>query len=89
MTGLGGRDVAANLAAGRSIRGQIHPGDDLTWTEGPTQRTGVVVAIHPVSVAVMTAERTTVHVPMRSLLEQPFEIRSADVMAPEEFTSEG
>jgi hypothetical protein len=83
LTGFGGREVAANLAAGRALRGQLHPDVYLVCrgVDGRVVR-GVVVAVHPVTVEILSDDMATVHVPLGSLLDQPFEVQPARSHAP-------
>jgi len=76
LTGWGGRDVAANLAAGRALRAQVRPDVYLVCrgTDGRMVR-GVVVEVHPVTVELLTDDMATVHLPLRCLLEGPFEVQ--------------
>jgi hypothetical protein len=76
LSSLGGRDVAAQLAAGRALRAQLREG----WTlecmsvEGRPV-TGRIVRLHPTTVEVETADGARHHVPHGYLLEQPFTVR--------------
>lgn len=84
LTGLGGRDVAANLAAGRALRGQLQVDKYLVRQspDGSSIR-GVIVAIHPVTVELLTDELATVHVPLQRLLEGTFEVHPHRSWVPE------
>ena len=75
LTGFGGREVAANLAAGRALRGQLQIDKYLICpgADGATVR-GVIVAVHPVTVELLTDDLVTVHVPLSSLLASAFEV---------------
>ena len=75
LTGFGGREVASNLAAGRALRGQLDV-DRYLVVPSPTSPPirGVIVAIHAVTVEVLTDDMATVHIPLRELLERPFEV---------------
>lgn len=75
LTGFGGREVAANLAAGRALRGQLDVDRYLVVTSptAPPIR-GVIVAVHAVTVEVLTDDMATVHIPLRELLDRPFEV---------------
>jgi len=73
---FGGRDVAAQLAAGRALRHQLHEG----WTLACADDAGVglvgrIVEIHPTSVEVELADGARLQVPNRQLLDRPFSIR--------------
>ncbi len=82
LTGLGGRQVASNLAAGRALRGQLQV-DRWLSCEGPDgQLGGIIVAVHPATVELLTADAGTVHVPLSRLLDQPFQVQGASVGRP-------
>jgi hypothetical protein len=76
LTGFGGREVASNLAAGRALRGELRPDRYLVCrgVDGRMIR-GVITAVRPVTVEVLTDDMATVHVPLRVLLDNPFEIQ--------------
>ncbi len=75
LTGFGGRDVAANLAAGRALRSQLALDRYLVVpVSGGEPIKGVIVAIHAVTVELLTDDMATVHVPLRDLLDRPFEV---------------
>ncbi len=78
LTGFGGREVASNLAAGRALRGELRADRYLVCrgVDGRVIR-GVITAVRPVTVEVLTDDMATVHVPMRVLLDGPFEIQPA------------
>ena len=78
LTGLGGRAVASNLAAGRALRGQLRPDAYLVCrgVDGRIVR-GVVTAVHPVTVEILSDDMATIHVPLSVLLDQPFEVQPA------------
>jgi len=68
LTAFGGRDIAANLSAGRALRHQLQVGRHLSCEAG----SGLITAVHPVTVELLGDAGDEVHVPMRLLLEQPF-----------------
>lgn len=70
LSGLGGREVASQLAAGRALRHQLKSG--RTLRSGDTE--GRIVALHPTSVEIEAADGSRVHVPNRQLLASPFSI---------------
>jgi hypothetical protein len=85
LTGLGGRQVAGEIAAGRAWRTSLRSGDRIaavvsgsrrtpTDTEagGPTTVAGVVVEVHPTAVELDTAG-VTVFVPNSRLLDSVVE----------------
>jgi len=67
---IGGRDVAAELAAGRALRHRILVGQVLS-SDGVT---GSVVACHATSIEIETASGARVHLPNRELLEGRFDV---------------
>jgi MFS family permease len=73
LVGLGGRDVARELAAGRYIRRVLRPGDAVNTGEVR----GVVVAIHPATIELETTDSATLHVPYTRLLEHGFQMESS------------
>jgi small-conductance mechanosensitive channel len=68
LTAFGGREVAAQIAAGRSLRHQLRAGQQLSC-EGVR---GTIVVIHPSTVEVEQADGTRVLIPHRTLLAGPF-----------------
>ena len=64
LIGLGGRDVASHVAAGRYLRRVVHPGDVLT-VSGVS---GTVVAVHPATVELALEGGGRAHVPHGHLL---------------------
>lgn len=68
LSAHGGRDVAAQLASGRSLRHRIRPGDRLAAGDVD----GVVIALHPTAVEVEDDDGRRVMVPNATLLERPF-----------------
>lgn len=70
LAAFGGRDVASNLSAGRALRAQLQVGRHLESVVG----SGLIVAIHPVTVELLGEHGEEVHVPMRLLLDQPFAV---------------
>ena len=70
LSGLGGREVAAQLAAGRALRHQLQAG--RTLRSGDVE--GRIIALHPTSVEIETSDGSRVHLPNRQLLGSPFSI---------------
>lgn len=56
LVGLGGRDMAAEVAAGRYLSRMLHPGDQIELSLGPEVVTGTVVGLHPASVELLLAD---------------------------------
>ena len=71
LVGLGGRDIAHNVAAGRYLRRLVEPGDELASIEV----NGVVTAVHPATIEVAGVDGARVHVPAGKLLAEVFQIR--------------
>lgn len=64
LIGLGGRDLAREVAAGRYLRRLVRPGDHV---ETP-QHSGRISALHPATAELATGPGGTVHVPNTLLL---------------------
>lgn len=74
LTGLGGRDVAKELAAGRYVARILSAGDHIV-TQGPDGAIeGTVVRVHSVTVELKGDEGVVVHVPHGLLLRAPLSI---------------
>lgn len=71
LVGLGGRDMANNVAAGRYLKKLVNVGDELVVGEV----SGVVTAIHAASIEVMLGDGAQAHVPAAKLLAGIFELR--------------
>lgn len=75
LVGLGGREVAGQLAAGRALRGNLQVGSLVQ----AAQVSGRIVAVHPVSVEIETGEGQRLLVPYARLLDDVVRVtRSAD-----------
>jgi hypothetical protein len=57
LVGFGGRELSRELALGRYLARIVHIGDELTVSDV----TGVVVALHPATVEVVTKDGASVH----------------------------
>lgn len=73
LVGLGGRDVAREIAAGRYLRRFVTPGASLRSAE----LNGSVVALHPLTVELVTEEGRRLHVPHSRLLGDVLEVDAA------------
>ena len=71
LSGLGGREVASQLAAGRALRHQLREGRTLEC--GLVQ--GRIVALHPTSVEVERDDGSRAHIPNRCMLSEPYSVR--------------
>ena len=78
LVGLGGRSIAADLAAGRYLRRIVRPGDRIEVESGGPELRGVVRKIHgaTVELGVESAESADVvrHVPSHALLREVLRI---------------
>lgn len=70
LTASGGREVAAQIAAGRSLRHQLRPGQVLRCDDVE----GTIVVLHPSTVELERDDGVRVLVPNRRLLEVPFSL---------------
>jgi hypothetical protein len=68
LTAQGGREVAGHIAAGRSLRHQLRPGQHLSC-DGEH---GTIVVLHPSTVELQRDDGSRVLIPNRRLLEHPF-----------------
>lgn len=68
LTAHGGREVAGHIAAGRSLRHQLRPGQHLSC-DGEH---GTIVVLHPSTVELQRDDGSRVLIPNRRLLEGPF-----------------
>lgn len=71
LTALGARQVAAEIAAGRAVKGRLRAGHYLVCSESE----GVIVAVHPVSVEVESIDGRRVHVPFHCLIDHPYSVQ--------------
>ncbi|MFG3690203.1 hypothetical protein [Micromonospora sp. NPDC047740] len=72
LIGLGGRDLAREIAAGRYLRRIVQPGDHITTG----QLTGRITTLHPATTEVETDGAELLHVPHTHLLSQPIRVQS-------------
>ena len=70
LVGLGGRDVAREIAAGRYLRRFITPGT----TVRSSGLTASVVALHPLTIEMVTDDGRRLHVPHTRLLGDVLEV---------------
>jgi len=70
IAGLGGRQIAGDVAAGRSVRRFIRPGARVF----SATVSGVVLELHPVTIEVRSDDGERYHVPYSSLLEGPIRV---------------
>ena len=70
LAGLGGRDLAREIAAGRYLRRIIRPGDHITTSHV----TGRIATLHPATTEVQTDAVGTLHVPHTQLLSEPIRV---------------
>ncbi|MGB3411375.1 MAG: mechanosensitive ion channel domain-containing protein [Microthrixaceae bacterium] len=70
LSGLGGREVASELAAGRALRHHLRPGSSICTGEV----SGRIVAVHTTTVELESANGSRVHIPNRKLLSEGFSV---------------
>lgn len=76
LVGLGGRDMATEVAAGRYVRKLVRVGDSLT----SGSITGTVNAVHGASVELLQEDGTTLHVPHAQLMSGPIQVERAQTV---------
>ncbi len=74
LSGLGGRQVSAELAAGRAIRRMISAGDHVAVAG----QSGTVAKLHPAAVELVLDDGSTMLVPHSLLLDGPVQLRRAE-----------
>ena len=72
IAGLGGRDVAANIACGRTLRSDLIIGSQIVVGEVA----GTIVDLRPALVVIESDAGERVFVPFATLLQGPFRIVS-------------
>ncbi len=77
LVGLGGREVAGEVASTRAARRLVKPGDMVDLGQGPNPLAGEVIAIHPTAVEVKTTEGKVVLVPSSRLVNETISIDRA------------
>lgn len=75
LVGLGGRQAAREIAAGRYLRRFVSPGSNLR----SPGLAGSVVALHPLTMELLTEDGRRVHVPHSRLLGDVFEVEGDGV----------
>jgi len=76
LSSLGGREVAAQLAAGRALRIQLREGWVLSCESlNGSPLSGRIIQVHPTTVEIEAADGSRQHIPHAYLLEQPFSVR--------------
>ncbi|MGD9793620.1 MAG: mechanosensitive ion channel domain-containing protein [Acidimicrobiia bacterium] len=68
LVGLGGQEVARNVAAGRVLRNVIKTGDTIEVGDVA----GVVLTVHPATVEIVLPSGNHVHIPHNQVLAKPF-----------------
>ena len=85
LAGLGGRDLAREIAAGRYLRRIVRPGDHIATS----QVAGRITTLHPATTEVETDTTGTLHVPHTQLLSEPIRVhRNAPDRSPRQPRSE-
>jgi hypothetical protein len=74
LIGVGGIDVARNVAAGRYVRRIIPAGSQIETAD----RAGTVVAVHPATVELRQADGATIHVPHSAVLAGTVTLRGSN-----------
>lgn len=74
VAGLGARDVAAELAAGRAVKRLLNPGDLVAYND----TAGRVINLHSVGLEIETGDGQTVVVPHSGLLSEAVHISRAE-----------
>lgn len=74
LSGLGGRKVSSELAAGRAVRHLVKPGDHVAVG----QQAGTVVRVHPTALELALDDGSTALVPHSLFLDAPVRVRRAD-----------
>lgn len=85
LVGLGGRKAAEEIAAGRYLRRFVSPGSNV---RSPAVA-GSVVALHPLTMELLTGDGRRVHVPHSRFLADVFEIDGGDRVSGEGPTGPG
>lgn len=76
LSAYGGREVAAQLAAGRALRHQLREGWTLACRDvDGSALVGLIVDVHPTAVEIQLSDGAHLHVPNRQLLDHPFSVR--------------
>ena len=76
LSAFGGREVAAQLAAGRALRHQLREGWTLACRDDDGAGVaGRIVQVHPTAVEIELPDGERLHVPHRQLLQHPFSVR--------------
>jgi hypothetical protein len=73
LVGFGGRDISRHIAAGRYLRGVVHPG----WTVKTAGRTGRIVAVRPASMEMQLEDGSIVFIPNSDVLSNHLQVLDA------------
>lgn len=73
LVGLGGRDISRHIAAGRYLRGVVHPG----WMVKTAGRTGRVIAVRPASMEMQLDDGSIVFIPNSDVLSNHLQVIDA------------
>ena len=74
VAGLGARDVAAELAAGRAVKRLLNPGDLVAYND----TAGRVINLHSVGLEIETGDGQTIVVPHSDLLSEAVHISRSE-----------
>lgn len=80
LIGLGGRDLAREVAAGRYLRRLVRPGDHIDAGD----ITGRISTLHPATTEVETDTASTLHVPHSLLLSGTIRVQRGSPRRPEQ-----
>ena len=79
VAGLGARDVASELAAGRAVKRLLNPGDLVAYND----TAGRVINLHSVGLEIETGDGQTIVVPHSNLLSEAVHISRAEPITDE------
>ena len=77
LVGLGGRDVATQVASTRAVKRMVQAGDEVTLED----LTGTVVVLHPTAVEIRAADGEAVLVPSARFLTETVTIKRGEKSA--------
>ena len=73
LVGFGGRDISRHIAAGRYLRGVVHPG----WIVKTGGRTGKIIAVRPASLEIQLEDGSIMFIPNSDVLSQHLQVIDA------------
>ncbi len=81
LVGLGGREVASEVASTRAMRRMVNAGDHIEVGAGTDRVAGEVKVLHPTAVELVDGEGRTVLVPSSRLLNETLNVRRSNANA--------